>query len=411
MQKLKSDFLNALSERGLLHQCTNLPGLDARLTNGTPVSAYLGTDPTADALHVGHLASFGMLRLFAKFGGRPVILVGGATGMIGDADKLSERPMLDEATLAKNVAGLKRDLSKLFNFQSGATLVNNYDWFKGIGYIEFLRDVGRHFTINEMLKKESVKIRLERELPLSFLEFNYSLLQAYDFVHLHKAMGVDLQMFGADQWGNVVAGVSLGRKMLGAELFGLSCPLVVDSQGKKLGKSDGNAVWLDGDRTSDLDYYQYFRNTNDADVGKMLRIFTDLPISEILKLETLSGSEINDAKKILATEATKIIRGEKSAATAATAAESLFSGGDAGAPEVSITATPDTSLMDIIVLSNLAESKSEARRLIEQGGITINHDKKITDPNTKLSDITTSTELLIQKGKKTFIKIKCHPGA
>ncbi|MDR0449603.1 MAG: tyrosine--tRNA ligase [Rickettsiales bacterium] len=401
MTKFKSDFLNEISERGMLYQCTDIAGLDARLSNGKPVSAYWGTDPTADALHVGHLASFSILRIFARHGGKVVILVGGATGMIGDNDKLTERPPMDEATLAKNIAGIGRDLARFFDFKKGAMLVNNYDWFKNIKYMEFLRDVGRHFTINEMLSKDSVKVRLEKGLPMTYREFSYSLFQAYDFVHLNREHGVDVQLFGSDQWGNAIAGVNLGRK-LGLQLFGLSNPLVLDSAGKKLGKSEGNAVWLDPSRTSDFDYYQYFRNVADADVVNMLKIFTDLPLDEIERLGKLKDAEINEAKKVLAFEATKICRGAPAAMAAAETAGSLFSGGaDVDAVKsVEIKMPGAMNVVDFAIAIGMFPSKGEARRTIEQGGLAIDG-KKVSGADFMVQP---SNEMLVQKGKKTFLK-------
>jgi tyrosyl-tRNA synthetase len=351
---------------------------------------------------VGHLASFSILRIFARHGGRVVILVGGATGMVGDNDKITERPPMDEETLAKNVAGIGRDLARFFDFKKGAMLVNNYDWFKNIKYMEFLRDVGRHFTINEMLSKDSVKARLEKGLPMTYKEFSYSLFQAYDFVHLNREHGVDVQLFGSDQWGNAIAGVNLGRK-LGLQLFGLSNPLVLDSGGKKLGKSEGNAVWLDPARTSDFDYYQYFRNVADADVVNMLKIFTDLPLDEIERLGKLKDAEINEAKKVLAFEAAKICRGATAAMAAAETAGSLFGGGaDTDAiKSVEIKMPGATNVVDFVVAVGLFPSKGEARRTIEQGGLVIDG-KKISGASHMVQP---SNEMLVQKGKKTFLKV------
>ncbi|MCL2629737.1 MAG: tyrosine--tRNA ligase [Alphaproteobacteria bacterium] len=403
MAKYKSEFLNEIDARGMLYQCTDIEGLDARLSGKKQAIAYWGTDPTADALHAGHLASFYLMRVFAKFGGSPVILVGGATGMIGDNDQMTERPPMDEETLAKNVAGIKRDLSRFFDFKKSAKLVNNYDWFKNVKYMEFLRDVGRHFTINEMLSKDSVKARLEAGLPMTYKEFSYSLFQAYDFVHLYRELGCDIQFFGSDQWGNVVAGTSLGRK-LGMKLFGLSNPLVLDSKGQKLGKSAGNAVWLDPARTSDFDYYQYFRNVDDADVGKMLKIYTDLPIDEIRRLEKLQGSEINDAKKTLAFEATKICRGEKSAVAAAETASSIFSGGAdmAAIPVARIRMSAAMNVVEFVMLAGMFPSKSEARRTIEQGGLQIDG-RKVESIDEVVGQ---ADEIMVQKGKKVFLKVR-----
>lgn len=401
MPRFKSEFLNDIDSRGMLYQTTNIDGLDDYITGGNAV-AYWGTDPTADALHVGHLASFSIMRKFAQYGGKPIILVGGATGMIGDNDNATERPLLSEEVLQKNVDGIKRDLSNFFDFKNGALLVNNYDWFKGVGYIEFLRNFGRHFSVNDMLKKESVKIRLDRGLPMSFLEFNYSLLQAYDFMHLFDSENCRIQLCGADQWGNSIAGVSLIRRLRQTEAFVLSNPLITDSKGEKFGKSAGNAVWLNPERTSHFDYYQYFRNVQDADVGKLLRVFTDLPVDEISKLEKLKDAEINEAKKILAFEATKICRGVDAANGAAAAAASLFGSGQAAEiPTVSVKAALPMSVLDFAMIAGLFASKSEARRMIEQGGLSIDNVRVAVDTVINQAD-----EFLVQKGKKVFVKLK-----
>lgn len=376
--KYKSDFMNLISERGLLYQCTDPAAVDGLLSKGKPESAYWGTDPTADALHVGHLASFSIMRFLQKTGHRPIILIGGATGLIGDpSGKDSGRPLMDAAVMRKNMAGIKKSLSRFFRFGDGpgdALLVNNYDWTKDVKYLDFLRDYGRHFSVNEMIKKDSVRLRLEREQPMSFLEFNYSLLQAYDFVTIYRLYGARLQVEGADQWGNIVAGVELGRR-LGLELYGLTNPLITDSSGKKFGKSAGNAVWLDEEKTSNHDYYQFWRNVDDRDVGRMLRVFTDLPIPEIARLEKLKGAEVNEAKKILAFEATRICRGEAAAKSASATAAATFEQKTAGDDLPSFPFVKGESVIDAFVRTRLAASKSEAKRLLSGGGLYIGGEK------------------------------------
>ena len=295
MSQFKSQFMNIMLERGFYNQCTNEDGFDTYLyqceTSGKPAVGYLGSDPTGDSLHVGHIVPLMMMRWFQKCGHKPLTLVGGATARIGDPsgkDKL--RPFLDEETLAHNVAGLKKSFSKFLKFGAGATdaeMVDNWDWFKDINYLSFLRDIGTYYTVNRMLTMDSVKSRLEREQPMSFLEFNYMLLQGYDFIELYKKYGCRAQIAGSDQWGNITSGTELGRRKYDVELFGFTSPIITDSAGKKMGKSEGNAVWINEEKLPAYDYYQYFRNIGDAEVGKCLRIFTDLPIDEVRRLEAL----------------------------------------------------------------------------------------------------------------------------
>ncbi len=389
MTTFKSEFLNIMQSRGFYNQCTNEQAFDEYLADcekqGIPAVGYLGSDPTGDSLHVGHIVPLMMMRWFQKCGHKPITLVGGATARIGDPsgkDKL--RPFLDEATLQSNNQGLKKSFMKFLKFGDGKTdaiMVDNYDWFKDINYLEFLRDIGTCYSVNRMLTMDSVKSRLEREQPMSFLEFNYMLLQGYDFCVLLQKYGCRAQIAGADQWGNIVSGTELGRRRYNTELFGFTSPIITDSNGKKMGKSEGNAIWINDEKLPSYDYYQYFRNIGDAEVGKCLRIYTDLPLDEIERLEALKDKEINEAKKILAFEATKICRGEQEAILSQETAVQIFEKGIAGGELPSITAPKDgINVLEAFVLLGFVSSKGEARRLIKQSGLKLN-DKTITDEN------------------------------
>ncbi len=414
MAEFKSEFLNIMQARGFYNQCTNIEGFDDYLVecekSGTPAVGYLGSDPTGDSLHVGHIVPLMMLRWFQKCGHKPLALVGGATARIGDPsgkDKL--RPFLDEATLAHNIQGLKKSFSKFLTFGEGkndAVMVDNWDWFKDINYLSFLRDIGTCYSVNRMLTMDSVKTRLEREQPMSFLEFNYMLLQGYDFCVLMQKYGCRAQIAGSDQWGNIVSGTELGRRKYNTELFGFTSPIITDSNGKKMGKSEGNAVWINDEKLPSYDYYQYFRNIGDTEVGKCLRIYTDLPMDEINRLEALKDQEINEAKKILAFEATKICRGEAEAVKARDTAIKAFEQGAAGGDLPSIEVAIDTGILDSFVAIGFCASKGEARRLIKQGGIKLN-DKTVTDENYRLSaaDLVDG-QAKIALGKKKFGIIK-----
>ncbi|MDR1008726.1 MAG: tyrosine--tRNA ligase [Rickettsiales bacterium] len=392
----KSEFLNIIAERGLLNQCTDTEALDELLGSGS-VAGYWGADPTADSLHIGNLAALAIPRWFAKTGNKFVLLVGGATGRIGDpSGRDTERNLLSEETLTANIAGIKRSLSYIFG--QDVDVVDNYDWFRKVGYIEFLRDYGRHFSVNEMLKRDSVRMRLEREQPLSFLEFNYSLFQAYDFVELYKTRGVRVQFGGADQWGNLVSGVDLARRLALPQLFALTCPLITDANGVKFGKSMGNAVWLNPDKVSDFDYYQFWRNVDDRDVGKLLAAFTDLPMDEVRRLGALQGAEINDAKKILAFEATKICRGETSAVAASATASATFEQGGIGVELPRVRVVSGVNVIEAFLASGLVGSKSEARRAIAGGGLYV--DGKRVESETLTIDFAGRGEILISSGKK-----------
>ena len=408
MTTFKSEFLNIMQERGFYNQCTNEQAFDDYLYDCEkkciPAVGYLGSDPTGDSLHVGHIVPLMMLRWFQKCGHKPIALVGGATARIGDPsgkDKL--RPFLDENTLKSNIEGLKKSFMKFLNFgdaKNDAIMVDNYDWFKDINYLEFLRDIGTCYSVNRMLTMDSVKSRLEREQPMSFLEFNYMLLQGYDFCVLLQKYGCRAQIAGADQWGNIVSGTELGRRRFDTELFGFTSPIITDSNGKKMGKSEGNAVWINDEKLSSYDYYQYFRNIGDKEVGKCLRIYTDLPMDEILKLEALQDKEINIAKKILAFEATKICRGEEEATLAQKTAIETFEKGNASGELPTISATGSISVLDAFLELGFVSSKGEARRLIKQAGLKLN-DKTITDENYILSikDIE-NDKIKLSQGKK-----------
>ena len=309
MRAAKSDFLHELESRGYIHQCTDQAGLD-KLVRSETVTGYIGFDCTAPSLHVGNLLGIMMLRKLQQIGHRPIVLIGGATTKVGDpSGKDESRKILGESEIAANVAGIQSVFSKFLSFgdgPTGAMMVNNADWLDELRYIDFLRDYGRHFSVNRMLSFDSVKLRLEREHALSFIEFNYMVLQAYDFVELNRRLGCRLQMGGSDQWGNIVNGIELGRRTGGSELFGLTTPLLTTASGAKMGKTAAGAVWLNPDMASPYDYWQFWRNTDDADAGRFLKLFTELPLKEIAKLESLKGAGLNEAKKILATEATAL---------------------------------------------------------------------------------------------------------
>lgn len=414
----KSEFLNIITERGFYNQCTNEEGFDSYLAEcekkGEPAVAYCGSDPTGDSLHVGHIVPIMMLRWFQKCGHKPIMLVGGATSRIGDPsgkDKL--RPFMTEETIAHNIDGLKTSYMKFLRFddsKNGAIIVDNYDWFKDINYLAFLRDVGTYYSVNRMLTMESVKSRLDREQQMSFLEFNYQLLQGYDFCELYLKYGCRAQIAGADQWGNITSGTELGRRRHNVELFGFTAPLITDANGKKMGKSEGNAVWINDEKLSSYDYYQYFRNVLDADVGKCLRAFTELPMDEVRRLESLKDSEINEAKKILAFEATKICRGESEAQKAAETARQTFEAKttDGDLPFISVSAADleNTLIVDAFVQAGLTASKGEARRLIAQNGAKMN-DAAIADATAKFTAADVKNGVIkLSAGKKKHALVK-----
>jgi len=378
--KPKSDFLKVLLERGYMHQCTDLEALDAAAAAG-PITAYVGYDCTADSLHIGHLISIMMLRWFQKTGHRPIALMGGGTTKVGDpTDKDQQRPLLTEEVINGNLASIQKTFDKFLVFgnkPTDAIRVNNADWLEKLGYVEFLRDYGVHFTINRMLTFDSVKLRLEREQPLSFLEFNYMLMQATDFLELNRRFGCVLQMGGSDQWGNIINGVELVRRVEGKQAFGLTTPLLTTASGEKMGKTVGGAVWLNAERLSPYDYWQMWRNTEDADVIKFLKLFTELPLDEIAKLEALVGADINEAKKILANEATTLLHGAEAAETAAAASRAAFEEGrlSSDLPTVEISGTEleaGVPIANVAADAGLAASRGEARRLAQGGGLRVN---------------------------------------
>jgi tyrosyl-tRNA synthetase len=376
MPNPRSDFLAVAAERGFVHQCTDMEALDARLKAG-PLTGYIGYDCTADSLHVGSLLGIMLLRLFQQTGNKPVVLMGGGTTKIGDPSGRDEtRRLLSDEQIAQNMEGIRRVFAKFVDFGDGAgdaIMVNNADWLDELHYIPLLRDVGRHFSVNRMLTQDSVRLRLERDQPLSFLEFNYMILQAYDFRELARRYACELQMGGSDQWGNIVAGVDLARRTDSRGLFGLTTPLLATASGAKMGKSVSGAVWLNAERLRPFDYWQFWRNTEDADVGRFLRMFTDLPLAEIRRLEDLEGAEINEAKKILATETTRLCHGDAAARDAGDTAAKAFTGGAAeGLPTLTLGAEMQMSVLDAVVALHMAASKSDARRLIEQGGVKLN---------------------------------------
>lgn len=380
---MSTDFLHILEERGFLHQCTNLEGLATRLKSGQ-VTCYTGYDATAASLHVGSLLSIMMMRWFQKCGHKPIVLMGGGTTKVGDpSGKDESRKMLTTADIDNNIAGIKKVFAKFIDFKN-AEMVNNAEWLEKLSYIDFLRDYGRHFTINRMMTFDSVKTRLEREQPLTFLEFNYMILQAYDFLELNRKYKCELQFGGSDQWGNIVNGIELARRVDQKELFGLTSPLLTTSSGAKMGKTASGAIWLNEDMLSVYDYYQFWRNTEDADVSRMLKYFTELPMDEIARLEKLKGTEINEAKKVLALEATAMCHGRDAAISAAETARKTFEEGASaeGLPTVTMPRDVLEKGIPVFVLfkdAGLATSGGEARRLIAGGGARVNDEKVESD--------------------------------
>jgi tyrosyl-tRNA synthetase len=412
---VKSEFLQVLIERGFLHQCTDLEALDKKLLNGV-VTAYNGFDPTGPSLHVGHLLPIMLLRWYQKCGHKPIVLIGGGTAKVGDPSGKDEtRQLLTDETIAGNIASIHEIFTRYLSFGEGATdavLVNNADWLDELKYIPFLRDVGRHFTINRMLTFDSVRLRLEREHPLTFLEFNYMILQAYDFLELYKAQNCTLQLGGSDQWGNIVNGVELGRRIEQAPLYGLTVPLITTADGAKMGKTAKGAIWLKEDMLSAYDYWQFWRNTADPDVGRFLRLFTELPMDEIRRLEVLEGAELNEAKKILATEATTLAHGPDAARAAEETARQTFEEQKSGAnlPTIEVSASDLASgigLLDLYIQAGLCASKGEARRLVRQGGVKVN-DEAVKDENLAVTAemINADGVIKLSAGKKRHALVK-----
>jgi tyrosyl-tRNA synthetase len=405
MSRFNSEFLRTLEERGYVHQITDGAALDAA-AGSTVIPAYIGFDATADSLHVGNLVQIMLLRRLQRAGHKPIVLMGGGTTKVGDPSGKDEtRQLLTEAQINSNIAGIRVAFERFLSFDdspSGAIMANNDDWLGKLQYIDFLRDIGRHFTINRMLTMDSVKLRLDREQPLTFLEFNYMILQGYDFVELNKRYGCLLQMGGSDQWGNIVQGVELGRRVNDAQLFGVTTPLITTSSGAKMGKTASGAVWLNPERVSPYDYWQYWRNTEDGDVGRFLRLFTELPLSEIARLEALQGAEINAAKALLATEATRMCHGSEAAEQAASTAQGAFAGDAAeGLRTYTLNDVQSVPIVDVVVALGMAGSKSEARRLVEQGGVKLN-DQPIRSPTASITatDLDSDGTARLSVGKK-----------
>ncbi|MBR0551380.1 tyrosine--tRNA ligase [Stakelama marina] len=400
MTEYRSDLLNLLSERGYIHQMTDAEGLDA-LAAKQVVPGYIGFDATASSLHVGSLVQIMMLRRLQQAGHKPIVVMGGGTTKVGDpSGKDESRQLLDDAAIAANIASIRKVFEQFLTFGDGPTdavMVDNAEWLDALDYIPFLRDVGRHFTINRMLSFDSVKLRLDREQPLTFLEFNYMILQAYDFLELSRRAGCRLQMGGSDQWGNIVNGIELTRRIEGTELFGLTTPLMTTADGAKMGKTAAGAVWLNEDRLSAYDYWQYWRNADDRDVGRFLRLFTDMPLDEIARLEALEGAEINEAKKVLADAATTMCRGADAAREAAETARKTFEEGVGGEALPSMAVSGEIGIVDALVGLNLCASKGEARRLIKGGGARVDGEK-IADEAQII--VVSGSDVRISAGKK-----------
>ena len=416
MTKLKSEFLSTLTERGFIHQCSDLAALDKEAATGKLV-AYVGYDCTAPSLHVGSLISIMMLAWLQKTGGKPIALMGGGTTRVGDPSGKDEtRAMRTVGEIDANKDGIKQVFAKFLKFGDGKTdavMVDNAEWLAPLNYIEFLRDVGRHFSVNRMLTMDSAKLRLEREQELSFIEFNYMLLQAYDYVELARRYGCNLQMGGSDQWGNIVTGIDLGRRMgVKDQLLALTCPLLTTSSGAKMGKTASGAVWLNEAQLSAYDYWQYWRNTEDADVERFLKLFTMLPKAEIAKLANLKGAEINDAKKVLATEATALIHGRDKADAAAETAKKTFEQGALAAdlPTVDVSSSDLEAGLGVLaafVKSGLVPSNSEARRQVAGGGLKVN-DRPVTNEKASLTlkDAGETGVIKLSLGKKKHVLLK-----
>jgi tyrosyl-tRNA synthetase len=386
MTSYKSSLLRLLDERGYVHQLTDAAALDA-LAEREIVTAYIGFDATAPSLHVGSLVQIMMLRRLQQAGHRPIVLMGGGTTKVGDpSGKDESRRLLTEEDIAANIAGIRRVFEHFLTFGDGPTdaiMVNNADWLDGLRYIDFLREVGRHFTINRMLTFESVKLRLEREQPLTFLEFNYMILQAYDFLELSRRAGCRVQMGGSDQWGNIVNGIELGRRIDSTELYGVTTPLITTADGAKMGKTAQGAVWLDAQLLSPYDYWQFWRNTSDADVGRFLRLFTDLSLDEIARLERLPGSEINQAKIVLATEATAMLHGREAATAARETARETFEGSGIGEDLPTLSLGQGMNITHALTALGFTPSNKEAKRKIAEGAVRLD-DVTVNDPGLML---------------------------
>ncbi|GGC56823.1 tyrosine--tRNA ligase [Chelatococcus reniformis] len=415
MRAPQSDFLRVLTERGYIHQCSDLEGLDAQARAGQ-LTAYVGYDCTGPSLHVGHLMSIMMLYWFQQTGHRPITLMGGGTTRVGDpSGKDESRRMLSLAQIEDNKLSLRTVFSRFIDYGSprgAAVMADNAEWLAPLNYIEFLRDVGRHFSVNRMLSFDSVKMRLDREHELSFLEFNYMILQAYDFVELNKRHGCVLQMGGSDQWGNIVNGIDLGRRMGTPQLYALTCPLITTASGAKMGKTAAGAVWLKDEMLTPYEYWQFWRNTEDDDVERFLKLFTTLPLPEIARLAALAGSELNEAKKVLATEATALLHGRETAAEAAETARRTFEEGALAEnlPTVSLPVGDLESGLGVLIAARavgLVASNSEARRLIKGGGLKVN-DVTVTDERAVLGtkDRTVEGVIKLSLGRKKHVLLR-----
>ncbi len=408
----KSDFLGVMIARGYMDDCTDLEGLDAALMAGV-VPTYIGYDATAPSLHVGHLLNIMMLRWLQRTGHKPITLMGGGTTKVGDPSfRAEERPLMTEGQIAANISSMQTVFARYLSYGGGQTdaiMLNNAEWLDGLNYLEFLRDIGRHFSINRMLSFESVKSRLDREQSLSFLEFNYMILQAYDFLELYRRHGCRLQMGGSDQWGNIVNGIDLTRRVAEGAVFGLTSPLLTTSDGRKMGKSAAGAVWLDAGMLAPYDFWQFWRNTTDADVGRFLRLYTDLPLGECARLEALGGSEINAAKIVLANEVTTLLHGAEAAAGAEATARAVFEEGTLGAAMTTVAIAPaeaeaGVSLAQLFVRAGLAASGKEARRLIAEGGARLD-DAPVTDPGRMIGTADLAQPLKLSAGRKRHARV------
>ncbi|MDG1281351.1 MAG: tyrosine--tRNA ligase [Pseudorhodobacter sp.] len=403
----KSDFMRVMMERGFLADCTDYQALDEALVKGV-LPAYIGFDATAKSLHVGSLIQIMMLRWLQKCGGKPIVLMGGGTTKVGDPSfRADERPLLTAAQIDDNIAGIKSVFTSYVRFgdqPTDALMLNNAEWLDELNYLDFLRDIGRHFSINRMLSFESVKSRLDREQSLSFLEFNYMILQAYDFLELHRRYGCLLQLGGSDQWGNIVNGIDLTRRVLDAQIFGLTSPLLTTSDGKKMGKSASGAVWLNADMYSTYEFWQFWRNTTDADVGRFLKLYTELPIEECDRLGALEGSDINAAKVILANEVTTLCHGAEAAAAAEATARDVFEKGGVGddLPSFAVSAeelAEGVSVSSLFVKAGLVKSGKEAKRLIAEGGARLN-DEPVTEAGQMITEADLAAPIKLTAGRK-----------
>ncbi len=403
----KSEFMRVMMERGFLADCTDYQGLDEALVKGV-VPTYIGYDATASSLHVGHLLNIMMLRWLQKTGHKPITLMGGGTTKVGDPSfRADERPLLTTDQIGANIDGMGKVFARYLSYGEGKTdavMLNNAEWLDNLNYLEFLRDIGRHFSVNRMLSFESVKSRLDREQSLSFLEFNYMILQAYDFLELNRRYGCLLQMGGSDQWGNIINGIDLTRRVLDHEIYGLTSPLLTTSDGRKMGKSQGGAIWLNGDMLSSYEFWQFWRNTTDADVGRFLKLYTELPVEECERLGKLEGSEINGAKVILANEVTALLHGREAAEAAEATAREVFEKGGVGDDLPTLSLSPDElgdgiSLAQLIVRSGLAKTGKDAKRLIAEGGAKVN-DEISTDAGQMFSAADLAEPVKLTAGKK-----------